>query len=74
VSLGVFRENGRVMIDIVGVLEVTTEWCLTLFVFWRYQPSYGRHYQRFRGNGRVVFDVVGVVEVTTELWQALSVF
>jgi hypothetical protein len=62
------------MTDIVSVLEVTVEWCLTLFAFWRYQPSYGRHYRRFRGNDRVVFDVVGVVEVIAELWQALSAF
>jgi hypothetical protein len=34
VSLGVFRGNNLVMTDTVSILEVTTEWCLTLFAFW----------------------------------------
>jgi hypothetical protein len=49
------------VLDIVGVLEVTDELCLTLSAF-------------FRGNGRVVLDPVGVLEVTTELCLTLSAF
>jgi hypothetical protein len=29
----VFRGNRRVVLDTVGVLEVTAEWCLTLSAF-----------------------------------------
>jgi hypothetical protein len=50
-----------VALDVVDVLEVTTELCLTPSVF-------------FRGNSRVMTDTVGVLEITTELWLTLSAF